>query len=154
MEWTHETEGFQRLSDPPITTWRTVRGCDDCLNRLGTSDDGRPWREAMVPRAALEALAIEHHMFAVEHGVGTRGVEAIILASMTAARDEDVDTGTLRAALKAAEDSIVAELRDALATIWAALDVDAKLAIEREFDAAALQARRAFYAAENTTDER
>lgn len=40
----------------------------------------------------------------------------------------------------------VVELRDALATIWAALDVDAKLALHRDFDAAALQARRAFYA--------
>lgn len=33
-------------------------------------------------------------------------------------------------------------LEDALATIWAALDVDTKLSLESEFDVAALVARR------------
>lgn len=55
MQWTHESEGFARLSEPPVTTWRTVTGCSECMNRLGASNDGRPWREAMVPRAALIA---------------------------------------------------------------------------------------------------
>src|SRR5690554_1935262 len=55
MEWTRETEGFTRLSEPLITTWRTVTGCSECMNRLGTSEDGRPWRERMVPEEKANA---------------------------------------------------------------------------------------------------
>lgn len=54
MDWTQEAEGFVLLSEDAIRTWRPVTGCGECLNRLGTSEDGRAWREAMVPKSALE----------------------------------------------------------------------------------------------------
>jgi len=105
MQWTHESEGFARLSEPPVTTWRTVTGCSECMNRLGTSNDGRPWREAMVPRAALEWLAGKRGWMGCP---GEWDCEAWC-DERCGSSDEEVAACWVRSALKAAKEANASE---------------------------------------------
>jgi len=65
------------------------------MNRLGASNDGRPWREAMVPRAALEWMVEQYEQRyddevgwrPAECGARERSAELMIEAALKAARE-------------------------------------------------------------------